>query len=389
MRASVEVQELIARSVLPTTRLQYVAADLAWKKFREETQGIVEDIYNCDGTQQSMVMLILEWIVWMESKQGYPPALIQKLMTGLSFYCRLHVVHASVTEHESIVGARKAAAPARLRSSGGARILGVTLDMMMILRAHLWVNGSLDHKMTYIALATGYNFTMRPGHVTYMGRRVTDHRYLMADVSVECEVDGKLLSVVEWLATGEDVGSRLAVTVVILRVDSSKSHGNRNGGDGSLNFISPGNEAETQYFNDFLEWLDIAGLHLEPIRGNQRHRVYPRALERPLFSRVHPITRLFKMSIVKNLTDALKACGESLGFERHVFTGRSLRIGGTTTAVASGASSDEITRATGHAHVETSRIYTRSTKHKATSFGYGDTVGTQDLKRMTVVRHQK
>jgi hypothetical protein len=85
LRASAKVQELIARSVLPTTRLQYVAADLAWKKFREETQGIVEDIYNCDGTQQSMVMLILEWIVWMESKQGYPPALIQKLMTGLSF----------------------------------------------------------------------------------------------------------------------------------------------------------------------------------------------------------------------------------------------------------------------------------------------------------------
>jgi hypothetical protein len=261
--------------------------------------------------------------------------------------------------------------------------------MMMIIRAHLWVNGSLDHKMTYIALATGYNFTMRPGHVTYMGRRVSDHRYLMADVSVECEVDGKLLSVVEWLATGEDVGSRLAVTVVILRVDSSKSHGNRNGGDGSLNFISPGNEAETQYFTDFLEWLDIAGLQLEPRRGDHRHRFYPIALERPLFSRVHPITRLFKMSIVKNLTDALKACGETLGFERHVFTGRSLRIGGTTTAVASGASSDEITRATGHAHVETSRIYTRSTKHKATSFGYGDTVGTQDLKRMTVVRHQK
>ena len=82
MRASVEVQELIARSVLPTTRRQYVAADLAWRKFREETQGNVEDIYNCYGTQQSMVMLILEWIVWMESKQGYPPALIQKFDDG-------------------------------------------------------------------------------------------------------------------------------------------------------------------------------------------------------------------------------------------------------------------------------------------------------------------
>ena len=375
--------------MLPTTRLQYVASDLAWRKFREETRGKVEDVYNCDGTQQSMVMLILEWIVWMESKQGYPPALIQKFMTGLSFYCRLHVVHAGVTEHQSIVGARKAAAPARLRSSGGARILGVTLNMMECLRERLWLTGSIDHKMTYIALATGYNFTMRPGHVSYMGRGVSDHRYLFADVSIECEVDGRLLSVVEWLATGDDVRSRLAVTVVILRVDSSKSHGNRHGGDNTLNFISPGNEAETQYFNDFLEWLDIAGLHLEPIRGDRRHTFYPIALERPLFSRVHPITRLFKMSIVKNLTDALKACGESFGFERRVFTGKSLRIGGTTTAVASGASSEEITRATGHAHVETSRIYTRSTKHKSTSFGYGDTVGTKDLKRMTVVRHKK
>jgi hypothetical protein len=57
--------------------------------------------------------------------------------------------------------------------------------------------------------------------------------------------------------------------------------------------------------------------------------------------------------------------------------------------VASGASSDEILRATGHAGIKTSLIYTRSTQHKSTSFGYGETVGVQDLKRTTVKRHQE
>ena len=388
-RASVEVQDLIARSVLPSTRLQYVAADLAWKKFREETKGGLGDLYNCDGSTRSMVLLVLEWIVWMESKQGYPPLLIQKLMTGFAFYCKLNVVHAGVTEHKSIVGARKAAAPARLRVSGGRRILGVTLEMMSDLRELLWVKGTLDQKMTYIALATGYNFTLRPGHVTYMGPTVNDHRYLFGDVTVESDLDGTLLSAAEWLTSGVDVGTRVAVAVIILRIDSSKSHNARNGGDGSLNFISPGNDFETQYYEDFLEWLGIAGVLLNPRKRNRGVKEFPTAMERPLFSRVHPITRMFKMSIVKDLTGALKACGETYGFERSVFTGKSLRIGGTTTAVASGASSDDILRATGHAHVQTSQIYTRSTKHKATSFGYGDTVGMQDLKRMTVTRRKK
>ena len=75
-------------------------------------------------------------------------------------------------------------------------------------------------------------------------------------------------------------------------------------------------------------------------------------------------------------------CGESFGLTKEMFTGRSLRIGGCTTAVASGAINDEITRATVHAHEETSRIYMRSSKHKSTSLGYGFTVGMQDLRRM-------
>jgi hypothetical protein len=161
------------------------------------------------------------------------------------------------------------------------------------------------------------------------------------------------------------------------------------GGDGSRKFISPGNDFETQYYDDFLEWLGVAGLLLEPRKRDHRVKKFPTAMERPLFSRVHPITRKFKMSIVKDLTGALKTCGETYDFERSVFTGKSLRIGDRTTAVASGASSDDILRATGHAHVQTSQIYTRSTKHKATSFGYGDTVGMQDFKRMTVTRRKK
>ena len=54
----------------------------------------------------------------------------------------------------------------------------------------------------------------------------------------------------------------IPVGLLILRIDSSKSHGSRNGGDGRLHFISLGNEFEDQYFSDFLEWLELCGLSL-------------------------------------------------------------------------------------------------------------------------------
>jgi len=386
---SEKIQNMVARAVLPGTRAQYLASNLSWRKFRLEQHGVEEDVYNNYGSYNSMVLLVLDWMVWLEEIQGHSGSLIGRLITGLTFFVRCQVIHATIFTHPSIIAARKAIAPVQVRRGGHKVVMGLNLDMLQQLRTTLWLSGSLDDQMTYISIATGYNFTMRPGHITYMGPAVNDHRYLVGDLTVEAMVDGTMHSFAEWMASGSDTTPLFEVSIFILRTDTSKTHGRRYGGDGSLNFICPGNTFETEYFEDFQQWLKICGLSRPaiPRRGEVNEGNLP-TLERPLFARVHPDTQLFRKSILKDITTALKACASQLGLSRASFTGKSLRIGGTTTAVAAGASSEEITRATGHANVDTSKFYTRSTRHTHTSLGYGPSVGVQDIKRMTVERYK-
>ena len=306
----------------------------------------------------------------------------------MGFILSCYVVHADVMLHPSISRARKAIAPLQALRSGMDNKMGVTLDMLQHLRLQLWKSNDLDAQMTYIAIATGYNFTMRSGHITYMGSGATDHRYQMGDITIESEDGRELLSDTEWMNTFVNGSSAFSIGIIILRIDSSKSHGKRNGGDSSLNFICTGNEFESQYFEDFVQWLTICGLIGKPEWKVNSERSLP-VLQRPLFSRIHSENKLFKKSIAKDIATALKSCASQLDLDPQSFSGKSVRIGGCTTAVASGASSDEILRATGHAGIETSRIYTRSTRHKATSLGFGNTVAVQDVKRMSLKRHKE
>ena len=390
-RASDEIREMISRSVIPSTRAKYASVELTWKRFRVEKYGDIGDIFNCEGSGNSMVFLILEWMRWMEKDMEFPTNVIGKMLTGMGFILSCYVIHANAMEHLSITRARKAIAPLQARRSGAENTMGISLDMVQHMRNTLWLSGNIDSQMTYIAIATGFNFTMRPGHITYMGPGKTDHRYLVGDITLETEDGTKLYSFTEWMDTFVGGISTIQIGIIILRVDSSKSHGTRYGGDGSLNFICPGNEFEDQYFDDFMFWLQHCGL--QGMAGHLGSSAFSEGklptLQRPLFSRIHSVTKRFKKSISKEISDALKTCAEQLGLQRQSFSGKSLRIGGCTTAVASGASSDEILRATGHAGIKTSLIYTRSTQHKSTSFGYGETVGVQDLKRTTVKRHQE
>ena len=382
---------MISRSVIPSTRAKYESVELSWRKFRLEKCENVRDVFNCEGTEISMVLLVLDWMLWMEKEMCYSPGVIGKMMTGMGFLLNCYVIHANVMRHSSISRAKTAIAPSQARNSGGDNKMGISLDMVQRLRETLWMSGNIDQQMTYIAIATGYNFTTRPGHITYMGPGATDHRYQIGDITLESEDGSKLLSFLDWLNTIVGGIPTVPIGIIILRIDSSKSHGTRSGGDGTLNFICPGNEFENQYFEDMIFWLQRCGLQgtPKPVKGETGSEGALPVFQRPLFSRIHPVTNRFKKSISREISEALKTVAENVGLQRHSFSGKSLRIGGCTTAVASGANSDEILRATGHAGIETSRIYTRSTQHKSTSFGFGDTVGVKDIKRMTVKRHRE
>ena len=383
------IQNMLANSVLPGTRRQYNLAEENWKLFRQQHGDGMVDPFNLRGTRESMVILILEWFQWLQEVEKFPASVIGRMASGLNFHCEIRVVHAGVFDHPSIIRARKSVAPTAERKAANEQIMGINLELVQGLRNQLWIGGTVDQRMTYIAIATGYNYTLRPGHITFMGRGVEDHRYLLGDITIEALMDGRMYSFEDWISSGVDSGTRIAIGLIILRLDSSKSHGARRGGDGTLSFVGPGNVFESQFFEDFVSWLEECGLEREAIqRGKKKiseEGTRP-ILQRPIFSRIHSTTGLFKMSRSKDVTTAIKAGAELCGLPASSFTAKSMRIGGCTTAVAAGASSDDIQRATGHASVTTSLIYTRRTRHQATSLGYGSSVSVQDLKRMRVSR---
>ena len=387
---SEKVKEMISRSVVKSTRTNYTAAVTVWKAFRHEHDNWQEgeELYHADRDKMQTVLLVLEFIKWLEGR--YTPGVINRLITGLGFHLNCAVIHAGILAHPSIVGARKSVT-ATVNRKETELTLGLNLDMLQSLRNTLWVSSTtLDQRMTYIAIITGYTFTMRPGHIAYMGPNATDHRYRLGDLTIELASTGALLSFTEWLSLRSDTTQDASIGLLILRTNSSKTHGIAKGGDGSLNFICEGNDIETQYFHDFQEWLLSCNLELTPMipEGTVSDASLD-VLERPLFSRIHPITKSFKKLLIREVSSALKLCAEGVGLHRSSFSGKSLRIGGTTVAVASGATSGEILRATGHAGIETARIYTRSTRHTSTSLGYAGTVEVQDLKRMALKRHRK
>ena len=77
-KAREEIRDMIARSVIPSTRAKYVSVELTWKRFRFDKFGIVDDVFNCNGTELSMVFLVLEWMRWMEKDKEFPMNVIGK-----------------------------------------------------------------------------------------------------------------------------------------------------------------------------------------------------------------------------------------------------------------------------------------------------------------------
>ena len=114
-KAREEIRDMIARSVISSTRAKYVSVELTWKRFRFDKYGIVDDMFNCNGTYLSMVFLVLEWMRWMEKDMEFSMNVIGKMMTGMVFVLSCYVVHADVMLHPSIVRARKAIAPLQAR----------------------------------------------------------------------------------------------------------------------------------------------------------------------------------------------------------------------------------------------------------------------------------
>ena len=146
---NLDVRSMISRSVLPATRARYESTNLDWLSFRTNDNGILHpDPYNLNGSNLSMVLLVLEYMVYLEKYKQYNGSLISRLLTGLGYHCKVHVVHASVMTHPSISSARQAIAPIVSQRNGADKIMGLNLEMLQWLRSTIWINGTIDQRMT-------------------------------------------------------------------------------------------------------------------------------------------------------------------------------------------------------------------------------------------------
>jgi hypothetical protein len=199
--------------------------------------------------------------------------------------------------------------------------------------------------MIYIAVATAVCFGLRPGEVANVGpylgdpkfpnATAADHRYLWRDVTFEVgDVEGGLYS---YESFHIHLDPKPPVDLIIFTKESSKT--SQGEFDGLQHGISRGNDMETLFFDDFIEWASICG---SPSGDNM------------IFSRMDRVSRVASRWTLKNLTSrdysaAIKAVAAAHDLPVECFSGKSPRVCAITNSTMAGHSSLYTRRITGHA----------------------------------------
>jgi len=121
--------------------------------------------------------------------------------------------------------------------------------------------------------------------------------------------------------------------------------------DGQMFFITPvvGNSKMTQFFYDFLDWVNVCGVH---------------DTSAMIFSRVANVSRNPSKTTLKMLTNRMFVEGMRIAGRRHglpdsCFTGKSPRINSVTNSTMAGHTSSHIKAITGHASDSAMNMYKR------------------------------
>jgi hypothetical protein len=320
------------------------------------------------------VIIVLDFILWL-SNDGKRQGAVRTIIGGVKFYFKCNIVSSAALCDPSIscalTGLGSSDMSIDLKKAPSQSLLWA-LPLNIHARALFWMSTWIDYKMTYIAGALGFNFSLRIGEIAKSAsynkppKFHPDHRFYFCDISLE---DANDPSIMYSFSEYKSISPRPMISVIIFVKNSSKTSG-RARPDGKPYFLGPlGTTEEIELFNDFITWMELCGHDLD---------------DEPIASRFNRNTSKFKRATSKEVTAMLNEVGAE--YELQGFTGKSLRGGASSAFSAAGYSDSIILNSVGHKAIASNQHYqSGSALGNKYALGAGDVVSITDVRRTQAI----
>lgn len=335
-----------------------------------ENEGRLDDLYLFSLNERDATITILKFISWLEA-EGRSAGAIRSICTGVRYHFSCHVANESLFTLDcvkrALSGITQTVGKISLKNAPN-KSLGWILPLHLKARQMFWINGDQTQKMHHIGCALAFHFSLRIGEICSTGpynkpkRFNIDHRFYGCDIIFEnaCDPNSRY-SVKEY----RDCLIKPDIGVVIFLKNSSKTSG-RESPDGKPYFLTRYTAIESELLDDLLEWITVSNHDLT---------------DHPIASRVsicHPFKLLSLTS--ESAIKMLQTVGYEFGLSG--FTGKSLRVGGSTTLAAAGYSDTQILNSVGHQSLSSNQHYqSGNASGNRYALGAGEVIKIVDIQR--------
>ena len=299
---------------------------------------------------------IVDFIRFLKEEKKINGAEVTRVMTAVRSRFVENCMDVDMIDKDaSVLRARKASKELTQREVHIAREkrrrMPVTMDMIAEARRRLWA-GSVEEKMTYLAIVLAFNFMWRISEYV-MDAKSEEHALRAEDVLF---LRGEGLDPVRaWGVRDMKTRERQEVVSILFVVRSSKAK------TGRYLYLSRNSVVESQTVDDVISWAGMADIN----RGD------------PFLSRwgMGRNKQLGRLKLTRRMVnEELRVMARHAGFDSvgFAFSSHSLRIGGATTMVAGEKSTRNVQRVGGWAEGSScNEIYELNTPMEAGALSVG------------------
>jgi hypothetical protein len=277
-------------------------------------------------------VVLVEFVMHLFISRGLSANEVTMSCSALSTRFAMNCKGRDPFEHASVRMAKEACrADPRLQNIAKEmrRRMPVTVDMIDKHRELYW-GQDVDRAMTYVGTVLAFNFMWRVSE--YVFTKDSDDHTLRADDVLYITKKGRAGNrkfLFPWQVRGRSMNSEVVDTVLFV-VRSSKADRQ---GKGRYLYLRRRSVRESRLVDDLVHWAQWSGVQSKM----------------PYLSRIH--NGRTKLLTRRMINESLKAVATAMGFDTMIFafSSHSLRIGGATALISSGASRDSVKRVGGWA----------------------------------------
>jgi hypothetical protein len=319
-------REFLRKGVMQETIRSYKGVEKYWAAYLRY-QKLPASFKFIELTEHEQRSTLVKYMRYLK-EIGYSSGAVRKAVAQLRFdtvSCGQSVK--IFDEDETVKLARRAIRESKRETSirkDDHKRFPVTIDMISWMRGHYYVKGNIDQQMTYIGCVLAFAYMWRSSQYI-MSNGGEDHHIHAEDVQLYVS---KTQYYYPWEMRDKKVNTK-AVDQILFIVRSGKM-GNE------TNYLNLGRKSplESQLVNDIVEWCKSSGVRKgDPLLSRYQADANCRNRHKKLTRRM--------------VSQALKITAQAHGLNALAFASHSLRIGGSTSLKAKGASRKVIKRIAG------------------------------------------